>query len=74
MGKHAFPPLPTRPQLVLAVYPALFSFLIVLQVCLLGPKFLETNDGDLIEAVTDVDFGLQFKGDLASSMTYSALS
>ena len=24
MGKHAFPPLPTRPRLVLAVYPALF--------------------------------------------------
>ena len=25
MGKHAFPPLPIRPRLVLAVYPALFS-------------------------------------------------
>ena len=25
VGKPAFPPLPTRPQLVLAVYPALFS-------------------------------------------------
>ena len=24
VGKHAFPPLPTRPRLVLAVYPALF--------------------------------------------------
>ena len=23
VGKHAFPPLPTRPRLVLAVYPAL---------------------------------------------------
>ena len=23
--KHAFPPLPTRPRLVLAVYPALFA-------------------------------------------------
>ena len=23
MGKHAYPPLPTRPRLVLAVYPAL---------------------------------------------------
>ena len=26
VGKHAFPPLPTRPQLELAVYPALLSF------------------------------------------------
>ena len=26
-GKHAFPPLPTRPRLVLAVYPALFKIL-----------------------------------------------
>ena len=24
MGKYAFPPLPTRPRLVLALYPALF--------------------------------------------------
>ena len=31
MGKRAFPPLPTRPQLVLAVYPALFP--LQLQVC-----------------------------------------
>ena len=29
MGKRAFPPLPTRPQLVLAVYPALFHFSLV---------------------------------------------
>ena len=27
VGKHAYPPLPTRPQLVLAVYPALFLYL-----------------------------------------------
>ena len=26
VGKHAFPPLPTRPRLELAVYPALLSF------------------------------------------------
>ena len=26
MWKRAFPPLPTRPQLVLAVYPALLSY------------------------------------------------
>ena len=26
MGKHTTPPLPTRLRLVLAVYPALFSF------------------------------------------------
>ena len=30
MGKHAFPPLPTRPRLVLAVYPALFIYIIVI--------------------------------------------
>ena len=38
MGKSAFPPLPTRPQLVLAVYPALLTgHLVARYVCSLPP-------------------------------------
>ena len=58
MQKRAIPPLPTRPRLVLAVYPALFIYIIVIS------KVLELQHSETTQIL---DF---FKSSLKCSLIY----